>query len=111
MEGGERWMVCPECGSENIHCDLGVTPRVADKRYANTIFFGKSFLGLSRSTSVDLYVCVDCGNIRSFVSNDEALRYIRDTWPRAGAAVPQGDQEVRRLIERIEGGSEGEESQ
>jgi hypothetical protein len=106
----ERWKVCPECGSANIHCDFEVTPRVADQRYANTLIYGKTFLRL-KVTPVDVFVCVDCGNIRSFVSSDEVLRHIQEAWPRADSVMPAGDEEVRRLVERIEGGSEGEEDE
>jgi hypothetical protein len=104
----ERWRFCPECGSTNIHCDLEVTPRVADQRYANTIIYRKGLLGARRDATIDLFVCVDCENIRSFVSSDEVLRHIRDAWPRADSVMPGGDEEVRRLVERIEGGEDME---
>jgi hypothetical protein len=102
--GIDRWKVCPECGSDNIHCDFGVNAKATFYREGNTIFLNR----FGKRAMVDLFVCVDCGNIRSFVSSDEVLRHIRDAWPRADSVMPGGDEEVRRLVKQIEGGEEME---
>jgi hypothetical protein len=74
----ERWKVCPECGSNNIHCDIGVNRRTWLGRQANFIFLRPDL-----TTTLDLFVCIDCGNMRAYIGDADALETIKYGWPRA----------------------------
>ena len=66
---------CPECGSDNI--------------YSNT-----ELRGLSKGQNIirvdtwryaaplDVYVCGNCGYVRTYIVNANALRIITEKWPR-----------------------------
>ncbi len=96
----ERWRVCPDCRSTNMRCDIGVTSRAADHRYANTLIYGPRFLGMGKSVAVDTFVCGDCGSIRSYVSESAALDYINENWPRVDTLAVPEEEAVRQRLER-----------
>ncbi len=104
----ERWQVCPECGSTNVHCDMGVTPRAFDNpQTTNTVIYDRGFFG-SKRASLDIFVCVDCGNMKSFIANRAILDHIKQKWPKADSVVTSGELEIRRESERVEEKSEDE---
>lgn len=80
METG-KWYTCSECGSDNVHCDIGVNSSDAGLQRTNYIVLRPGFI--VDLVAVDLYVCGDCGNVKTFVSNEGALRTINEKWPRA----------------------------
>lgn len=96
----ERWRVCPECGSTNIRCDIGVTSRSSDPRFANTLVYGPGPLGLGKSAAVDTFVCGDCGIIRSYVSDPKVLDFINENWSRADTLVTPEEEALRQKLER-----------
>jgi hypothetical protein len=105
----ERWRVCPDCRSTNMRCDIGVTSRAGDKRYANTIFYGPTFLGMGNSVAVDLFVCGDCGSVRTYVSDSNALDYINEKWPRVDTlSVPEEEALRQRLEKELQDGADDE---
>lgn len=101
----ERWRVCPECGSENIYCDIGMTPKLSSKHdsaaSANTIIVEDGF-PRPEVANIDVFVCADCYNIRSYVSEDEVIEKIMRTWRRADTLVDDehGEYVIRRVMSR-----------
>lgn len=110
----EKWRVCPECGSENIYCDIGVTPRV-DKFSAaedgNRLVIEDGW-PRPKVANIDIFVCADCGNIRSYVSDDSTIELIKESWRRADSMATYAGSEfvIRRVMsnKRRRNGTNGE---
>ena len=73
---------CPECGSNNIYSDMGAV--TVNFGFANYIQISKG--RFTRRAALDVYVCGDCGYVRTFISEHErqALEYIKETWKKLG---------------------------
>jgi predicted RNA-binding Zn-ribbon protein involved in translation (DUF1610 family) len=73
---------CPECGSNDIYYGMGAV-RI-NSGYANYIQIGKGLF--TRRAALDVYVCGECGYVRTFISGQErhALEHIKKTWEKSG---------------------------
>jgi hypothetical protein len=71
---------CPKCGSADVRSSLGVKGREYGESTA--IQIGGSLL--PRTARVDNYICISCGYLESYVSDQKKLRLIAEHWPRAG---------------------------
>lgn len=67
---------CPKCGSENVF--------TADRLPLKSGPFGSNSIPISLASmaALDNYVCVDCGLVESYVSDDYALERITKKWKR-----------------------------
>ena len=82
----ERWRICSECGSDNIHCDIGVNLNTPERQRSNYVVLKPNVL-IADLVTVDLFVCGDCGNVRAFISDARALHIINKEWPRADETI------------------------
>jgi predicted nucleic-acid-binding Zn-ribbon protein len=66
---------CPKCGSTDI--------RVKRDGLAS---YGAVYLpiGMFGQARMDVYVCMNCGYVESYVSDSYNLRRIAEKWPRLG---------------------------
>jgi hypothetical protein len=70
----------PECDSENIYYHIGASSDAPFMRDANLLQIAKGLF--PEAAPLDIYVCGDCGAVRTFVSEQEALKRITEIWPR-----------------------------
>ena len=70
--------MCPECGSDNIYYDIGAQHLTAER--LNHLVIRPGFL--DQRAALDVYVCGECGAVRTFVSTVDALEIIRAKWSR-----------------------------
>jgi predicted nucleic-acid-binding Zn-ribbon protein len=70
---------CPKCGSFDVYSGAYV-PDKSGGYGSNTIPVSGGLF--SRSVALDNYVCVNCGYVESYISDEEQLRRIADKWPR-----------------------------
>jgi predicted nucleic-acid-binding Zn-ribbon protein len=81
--------VCPKCGSTEVYSGA----HISNKRggyYANTIPLGGYW---AQGVALDNYVCVNCGYVESYISDEKALREIAQKWPRVGEAKRKRDED------------------
>jgi ssDNA-binding Zn-finger/Zn-ribbon topoisomerase 1 len=64
---------CPKCGSHDVHVDR------ENHGYSTLLRTGP----LS-SARLDAYVCVNCGYVEYYLSDEEKLRQISEKWPQVG---------------------------
>jgi ssDNA-binding Zn-finger/Zn-ribbon topoisomerase 1 len=74
---------CPKCGSADVRCSTGVKSR-ADG-HTGVIQIGGGFV--PHTAQLDSYVCISCGYVESYISDQEKLAMIAERWPRAGMEV------------------------
>ena len=68
---------CPKCGSFEVYSGAYVPNKYV---YYNTIPVSGGLF--SQVVELDNYVCVNCGYVESYISDEEQLRRIADKWPR-----------------------------
>ena len=74
---------CPECGSTDVRCDRGSYRGAVISRANHIAVHGSGLLNSGfEQASLDMYVCVSCGYVRSFVANRHNLDTIAKHWPR-----------------------------
>ena len=70
---------CPKCGSFEVYSGAYVTNKRGNYG-SNTIpVSGGIFPQLA---PLDNYVCVNCGYVESYISDEEQLQRIAEKWPR-----------------------------
>ncbi len=85
MDRKKPWL-CPECGSDNIYHASGAltdNPRGVSRNFLQ-ITFGP----ISEALGLDVYVCGNCGAVRTFVAEEEGLQKISEKWEKLNE---QGD--------------------
>jgi predicted nucleic-acid-binding Zn-ribbon protein len=70
---------CPKCGSFDVYSGAYV-PNKQGFHNSNTIPVSSGLF--SQVVALDNYVCVNCGYVESYISDEEQLRRIADKWPR-----------------------------
>jgi len=74
----KKWH-CPECDSDNIYYTIGAALGAPITGDANLLQIAK---GSFTEAPLDVYVCGDCGAVRTFVSERDALQKISEMRPR-----------------------------
>lgn len=74
-----KWL-CPECGSDNIYYNIGANSSLMGLEGTNELLITQGLV--PAIAALDVYVCGDCGAVRTFVSEQEALRLIAEKWSR-----------------------------
>ena len=70
---------CPKCGSFDVYSGAYV-PSKQGFHSSNTIPVSGGLF--SQVVALDNYVCVNCGYVESYISDEEQLRRIAAKWPR-----------------------------
>ena len=65
---------CPKCGSHEVFCNT-------NRKFPalHTITVGAGNFG-HRYAPLDIYICVTCGYVESYIAHSEDLRYIKEEW-------------------------------
>jgi predicted nucleic-acid-binding Zn-ribbon protein len=64
--------ICPKCGHATVHSGRDIPVKNSS---GNTIP-----IDFKQSVALDNYVCVTCGYVESYISNQEALKRIDEQW-------------------------------
>jgi len=75
--------ICPRCKSTQVYSSANMRNRTEN---SSTIP-----LSLLRSIPLENYVCINCGYVESYVSDQEMLYRVKDIWnkvPPNGGAAP-----------------------
>lgn len=67
--------LCPKCGHASIHSGRDIPVKASS---GNTIP-----IDFKHSAALDNYVCITCGYVESYLSDNEALKRIAEQWPDA----------------------------
>ena len=70
---------CPKCGSFDVYSGAYVTNK---RGYYSSNTIPVSGGIFAQVVALDNYVCVNCGYVESYISDEEQLRRIADKWPR-----------------------------
>jgi predicted nucleic-acid-binding Zn-ribbon protein len=70
---------CPKCGSFDVRSGAYV-PGKTGNYTSNTIPVSGGIF--ARRVALDNYVCVKCGYVESYISDEDELHRIADKWPR-----------------------------
>lgn len=65
---------CPKCGSREVFCN---TNRKFPALHTITVAAGS--FG-NRYAPLDVYICVTCGYVESYIAHSEDLSYIKEEW-------------------------------
>jgi len=68
---------CPKCGRATVHSGRDIAVKASS---GNTIP-----IDFQHSVPLDNYVCVSCGYVESYISDERALERINQQWPQAAA--------------------------
>ena len=71
---------CPKCGSFDVYSGAYV-PNKSGGGYGNNTIPVSGGL-FDRNVALDNYVCVNCGYVESYISDEEQLQRIAKKWPR-----------------------------
>lgn len=71
---------CPKCGSADVRSSVGVK-----NGQTSVIQIGGGFV--PHTARMNSYVCLNCGYVESYISDQKKLRMIAERWPRAGTDV------------------------
>ena len=65
---------CPKCGSHEVFCNT-------NRKFPalHTITVGAGSFG-NRYAPLDIYICVTCGYVESYIAHSEDLRYVKEEW-------------------------------
>jgi predicted nucleic-acid-binding Zn-ribbon protein len=69
---------CPKCGSPEVFCNT-------NRKFPalHTIPLGPGSVG-NRYAPLDIYVCVSCGYIESYMAKPSDLSYVKEEWAAVG---------------------------
>lgn len=75
---------CPKCGSRDVFCNT-------NRKFPalHTITVGAGSFG-NRYAPLDVYICVTCGYVESYIAHPEDLSYIKQEW---ALATVKGDRD------------------
>ena len=71
---------CPKCGSFEVYSGAYLTNKRGNGYASNTIPVSGGIF--PQVVALDNYVCVNCGYVESYISDEEQLRRIAAKWPR-----------------------------
>ncbi|MCB9458772.1 MAG: hypothetical protein H6670_03905 [Anaerolineaceae bacterium] len=77
LHSGMRRGICPKCERTTVHSGRELAVKTSS---SNTIP-----IDYYNSAPLDNYICVNCGYVESYISDDKALARIQQTWPLAKA--------------------------
>lgn len=80
---GMRRGVCPKCGRATVHSGRDLAVKTST---SNTIP-----IDFRHSAVLDNYVCVSCGYVESYISDNKALALIHRQWPLADSIKRKRD--------------------
>lgn len=70
--------ICPKCGQQTVYSGRVIPVKAAS---SNSIP-----IDFQHSVALDNYVCVTCGYVESYISDEAALRRIESEWPEAATS-------------------------
>lgn len=65
--------ICPKCGHATVHSGRDIPVKNSSGNMIPIDF--------KNSVALDNYVCVSCGYVESYISNQDALARIDEQWP------------------------------